>query len=87
MQADFFTNILLPVGLGVLMLGMGLGLIPADFQRITRYPKAVLIGLVNQIIILPIVGSFASPARNCRRFNDCRHLPRRSFLQCFNLFS
>jgi BASS family bile acid:Na+ symporter len=35
---------------------MGLGLIPADFQRITRYPKAVLIGLVNQIIILPIVG-------------------------------
>ncbi|GCA76751.1 pantothenate precursors transporter PanS [Microcystis aeruginosa NIES-2520] len=56
MQADFFTNILLPVGLGVLMLGMGLGLILADFQRITRYPKAVLIGLVNQIIILPIVG-------------------------------
>ncbi len=56
MQADFFTNILLPVALGVLMLGMGLGLIPADFQRITRYPKAVLIGLVNQIIILPIVG-------------------------------
>jgi BASS family bile acid:Na+ symporter len=38
------------------MLGMGLGLIAADFQRITRYPKAVLIGLVNQIIILPIVG-------------------------------
>jgi len=56
MQADFFTNILLPVGLGVFMLGMGLGLILADFQRITRYPKAVLIGLVNQIIILPIVG-------------------------------
>ncbi len=56
MQADFFTNILLPVALGVLMLGMGLGLILADFQRITRYPKAVLIGLVNQIIILPIVG-------------------------------
>ena len=56
MQADFFTNILLPLALGVLMLGMGLGLILADFQRITRYPKAVLIGLVNQIIILPIVG-------------------------------
>lgn len=56
MQADFFTNILLPVALGVLMLGMGLGLIAADFRRITRYPKAVLIGLVNQIIILPIVG-------------------------------
>lgn len=56
MQANLFTNILLPVALGVLMLGMGLGLIPADFQRITRYPKAVMIGLVNQIIILPIVG-------------------------------
>ena len=34
------------------MLGMGLGLILADFQRITRYPKAVLIGLVNQIMAL-----------------------------------
>jgi BASS family bile acid:Na+ symporter len=56
MQANLLTNILLPVALGVLMLGMGLGLIAADFQRITRYPKAVLIGLVNQIIILPIVG-------------------------------
>jgi BASS family bile acid:Na+ symporter len=56
MQANLFTNILLPIALGVLMLGMGLGLIPADFQRITRYPKAVIIGLVNQIIILPIVG-------------------------------
>jgi BASS family bile acid:Na+ symporter len=39
MQANFFTNILLPVALGVLMLGMGLGLILADFQRITRYRK------------------------------------------------
>jgi BASS family bile acid:Na+ symporter len=56
MQANLFTNILLPIALGVLMLGMGLGLILADFQRITRYPKAVMIGLVNQIIILPIVG-------------------------------
>jgi BASS family bile acid:Na+ symporter len=56
MQANFFTNILLPVALGVLMLGMGLGLILADFHRINRYPKADLIGLVNQIIILPIVG-------------------------------
>jgi bile acid:Na+ symporter, BASS family len=56
MQANFFTTILLPVGLAVVMLGMGLTLLPEDFQRVTRYPKAVAIGLISQLILLPIVG-------------------------------
>lgn len=46
MQANFFTSILLPTGLAIIMLGMGLTLLPEDFQRVTRYPKAVAIGLV-----------------------------------------
>lgn len=56
MQANFFTTILLPTGLAIVMLGMGLTLLPADFQRVTRYPKAVAIGLVSQLLFLPIVG-------------------------------
>ncbi len=56
MQANFFTAILLPTGLALVMLGMGLTLLPADFQRVTRYPKAVAIGLVCQLLFLPIVG-------------------------------
>ncbi|MDV2997207.1 MAG: Pantothenate precursors transporter PanS [Chroococcidiopsis sp. SAG 2025] len=56
MQANFFTAVLLPIGLATVMLGMGLTLVPKDFQRVTRYPKAVAIGLVSQLLFLPIVG-------------------------------
>lgn len=55
MQANFFTAVLLPTGLAIIMLGMGLTLLPEDFQRVTRYPKAVAIGLVSQLLFLPIV--------------------------------
>lgn len=56
MQANFFTGVLLPTGLALVMLGMGLTLLPEDFQRVTRYPKSVVIGLVCQLIFLPIIG-------------------------------
>jgi BASS family bile acid:Na+ symporter len=56
MQASFFTAVLLPTGLAIVMLGMGLTLLPEDFQRVTRYPKAVALGLTGQLLILPIVG-------------------------------
>ena len=56
MEANFFTSVLLPTGLALVMLGMGLTLLPEDFQRVTRYPKAVGIGLVCQLLLLPIVG-------------------------------
>ncbi len=56
MESTFLTEIFLPLSLGIIMLGMGLALTPADFKRILLYPKAVAIGIVNQIIILPVVG-------------------------------
>ncbi len=56
MEATFFTAVLLPVGLAIVMLGMGLTLVPEDFQRVTRYPKAVAIGLIAQLLFLPIIG-------------------------------
>jgi bile acid:Na+ symporter, BASS family len=56
MQASFFTSVLLPIGLAIVMLGMGLTLLPEDFQRVTRYPKAVAVGLVSQLLFLPAVG-------------------------------
>lgn len=56
MQANFFTAVLLPVGLAIVMLGMGLTLLPEDFQRVTRYPKAVAVGLASQLVVLPVVG-------------------------------
>ena len=35
---------------------MGLSLVTDDFKRIILYPKAIIVGLVNQLILLPLVG-------------------------------
>jgi BASS family bile acid:Na+ symporter len=56
MQASFLSSVVLPLSLAIIMLGMGLSLVPEDFQRVTKYPKAVAIGLTSQLIFLPIIG-------------------------------
>jgi BASS family bile acid:Na+ symporter len=56
MESNIFTSVILPIALGTMMLGMGLSLVPEDFQRVGKYPKAVIIGLVSQLIVLPIIG-------------------------------
>jgi len=53
MQASLLTNLLLPLALGVIMLGLGLGLTAGDFRRVAGYPRAVLVGLTLQIVVLP----------------------------------
>ncbi|MBT3751310.1 MAG: bile acid:sodium symporter family protein [Bacteroidetes bacterium] len=53
---DQLSAIILAGSLTIIMLGMGLSLTFADFKRIFVYPKAVFIGLGNQLIILPLVG-------------------------------
>lgn len=54
--AELIGNVFLPLSLAIIMLGMGMTLIPADFTRIIKYPKAIVIGLINQLIFLPIIG-------------------------------
>lgn len=53
---EIISKIFLPLALAIIMLGMGMTLIPADFTRILKTPKAILIGLTNQLIFLPIIG-------------------------------
>ena len=53
---DLISKVFLPLSLAIIMLGMGMTLIPNDFTRIIKYPKAILIGLTNQLIFLPIIG-------------------------------
>ena len=53
---DKISTIFLGISLVIVMLGMGLSLTLNDFKRIFVKPKAVLLGLANQIFILPIVG-------------------------------
>ena len=56
MQSSIITTLILPIALAVIMLGMGMGLEPADFRRIGQQPKAALVGLVGQLVLLPMVG-------------------------------
>lgn len=55
MQATLLTNLLLPLALGLIMFGLGLGLTGEDFRRVARYPRAVLVGLSLQTLVLPLV--------------------------------
>jgi len=48
----FYTQVI-PVGLWIAMLGMGLSLRVADFKRVIVAPKAVAVGLAGQLIGLP----------------------------------
>jgi bile acid:Na+ symporter, BASS family len=56
MEASFLSAVVLPLALATIMLGMGLSLLPEDFQRVKKYPKAVAIGLISQLVFLPIIG-------------------------------
>ncbi|CDF83219.1 hypothetical protein PKB_1869 [Pseudomonas knackmussii B13] len=54
MTTSPLLTLFLPIALGIIMLGLGLSLTLADFARVVRYPKPVLIGLVCQILLLPL---------------------------------
>ncbi|RZS97730.1 bile acid:sodium symporter family protein [Cecembia calidifontis] len=56
MQESILTAVFLPLALAFIMLGMGLSLSIKDFKNIFLYPKAGIIGLVNQLILLPVFG-------------------------------
>ena len=44
-----------PIILALIMLGLGLGLKPENFLRVFQTPKDFIVGLISQLIILPIV--------------------------------
>ncbi|XMN10136.1 bile acid:sodium symporter family protein [Streptomyces griseobrunneus] len=45
----------LPIALAIIMFGLGLSLTTDDFRRVTRSPKAVVVALVLQVLVLPLV--------------------------------
>ena len=49
------TDIFLPLALAFIMFSLGLGLTGADFTRVAKQPKDFFIGLICQIILLPII--------------------------------
>ena len=49
------TTVGLPLALGIIMFGLGLSLTLADFRRVARHPKVVVIALGCQLVLLPLV--------------------------------
>ena len=61
------SQILFPAALAFIMFGLGMELTVADFTRLARMPKPVLVGLLGHMFILPLValamiGLFPMPA-------------------------
>ena len=46
---------LLPLALAYIMFTLGTGLKPSDFKVIVSHPKAFIVGLINQVIFVPLV--------------------------------
>lgn len=44
-----------PIALALIMLTLGLGLTTSDFTRVIKRPKDFLVGLICQVILLPII--------------------------------
>jgi BASS family bile acid:Na+ symporter len=55
-QQTFLSQVVLPLALFSIMLGMGLSLVVDDFKRVLQYRKAVAIGLICQLVLLPLIG-------------------------------
>jgi len=49
------TEIFLPLALFIIMFSLGLGLRPADFRRVVAQPRDFLLGIVSQLVLLPLV--------------------------------
>ncbi|MEI6895704.1 MAG: bile acid:sodium symporter family protein [Colwellia sp.] len=55
---QIISQIMLPLALAIVMLGMGLSLQVKDFKAVLHKPKAAIIGFVLQIFLLPILALF-----------------------------
>ena len=44
-----------PLGLALIMLGLGMSLTIKDFTRVVKFPKDFLVGLICQMLVLPII--------------------------------
>lgn len=49
------TTVGLPLALAIIMFGLGLDLTVGDFRRVGKHPKAVVVALACQVVLLPVV--------------------------------
>lgn len=56
MEPGQAITLLLPLALFIIMSSLGLALTVGDFKRVALYPKGATIGLVNLILLSPLLG-------------------------------
>jgi bile acid:Na+ symporter, BASS family len=56
MQETALTAVFLPLALVLIMFGVGLELRPSSFQTLLHRPRAVVIGLATQLVVVPLLG-------------------------------
>lgn len=52
---EVFFTVVIPIGLVLMMTGMGLSLTLADLGNVLLFPRAAAIGLAGQLLLLPLV--------------------------------
>lgn len=58
MNSNLITQVFLPVALAIIMMGMGLTLVVDDFKRVWTYPKAMALGILFHVLLLPLIAWF-----------------------------
>lgn len=56
LESSLLRDVFLPLALGIIMFGMGLTLTVEDFKRVVANPRAMIVGLVLQMGLLPLLG-------------------------------
>jgi bile acid:Na+ symporter, BASS family len=56
MQESVLSNVVLPLAIVIIMVALGMTLTIADFKRVFTQPKQVAVGLLCQLVLLPLIG-------------------------------
>jgi BASS family bile acid:Na+ symporter len=56
LQGSTLIQLGLPISLFIIMVGVGLTLRPRDFHNVVYYPRALVLGTLAQIVLMPAVG-------------------------------
>ncbi len=56
MESSVLSEVVLPLAIVIIMVAMGMSLTVADFRRVLSNPKAIGVGLLCQLLLLPIIG-------------------------------
>jgi bile acid:Na+ symporter, BASS family len=64
MDDSIFSTAVLPLALAVIMASLGMALRAADFRRVVEEPRGVAIGLLNLLVLSPVLAFIVATAFN-----------------------